>query len=133
MRGDTRKTKLIIELGHNHLPSLVVDMYGLARHPFGSRSGRKDDFDEQCRPRYSAQVAGSQARRADRRHFQDLSVFWDWPGELLSLESSLPAAGGSWPGEAQARTKEPGQPDGPRDRREGSTSAADLSSGAHPD
>jgi hypothetical protein len=47
-------------------------MYGLARHPFESRSGRKDDFDEQCRPRYSAQVTGSQARRADRRHFQDL-------------------------------------------------------------
>ena len=59
---------------------LGVDMYGLARHPFESRSGRKDDFDEQRRPRYSAQVTGSQARRADRRCFQDLPVFWDWAG-----------------------------------------------------
>ena len=60
-----------------NLGSLFVDMYGLARHPFESQSGRKDDFDDQFRPRYSAQVAGSAARRADWRRFQGLSVFWD--------------------------------------------------------
>ena len=53
------------------------------------------------RARYSAQATGSQARRADRRRWQDLPVFRRRPGQFLSLADSFPAPGGSGPGEAQ--------------------------------
>ena len=39
--------------------------------------------------------------------------------KFLSLESSFPAPGGSWPDEAQTRAEEPRQPDASGDRREG--------------
>jgi hypothetical protein len=42
-----------------------VDMYGLARHPFGGRLDGKDDVHEPERARYSAQAAYSSACPAD--------------------------------------------------------------------
>jgi len=115
------------------LKSLSVDMYGLTRHPFESRFGRKDGVDEATRTRYSAQAAYSQACRTDARHFQDLPIFRDRTGEVLSLESSLAAAGRSRPGKPQDCAEEPGGPDGSGDCREGPTSAAELSPGTHSD
>ena len=73
----------------------TVDMYGLARHPFESRSGRKDDFDEQRRPRYSAEVTGSQARRADRRRFQRRSK-----AQASTPVSASPSTGGGFESES---------------------------------
>ena len=66
------------------------------------RAGRMTSRDNVDRD-IQRKVTSSQARRADRRHFQDPSVFWDWPGWFLSLESSFPAPGGSW----QPRAEEP--------------------------